>query len=234
MDITKEVLVAVPKINRPLPPKLEEWMKRTIFKVETVDNMGQEMARAILVSRMYNGKFKSIFFVDSDMSPEIIDLDETITSFHHYGFPIISCLTSTRGPGHQLLLFKKNQTITYPELDETLYREGELVRVYAIGFGGCLIHKEVFDKIGHPWFRTNWDYVIPENGDVRTIGGNGMGADFFFSLRCQVEGIPIYNDCGHILHHMELNQTVHFKNMKYPEEYKLDEVKRRVGALINA
>lgn len=229
MNPYDDIMVGVPKVGRPLPPKLEKWMKETKFLVETTDELPQEEARTILISRMLNKKYKYIFFIDSDMTPEIINLDETIQIFYNSGLPVVSCLTSTRGPQHKLLLFKKNPNITYPLLDEGMYKEDKMIEVYAIGFGGCLIKREVFENIGLPWFRTNWNYIIPETNELRVVGGTGMGADFFFSLRCQKENIPIYLDCGQILHHMELNHTTHFYKKIYPDEVKMNEMKKLKG-----
>jgi len=229
MKLNKKILIGLPRISRPLPKKLREWAEKTRFIVEITESLPQEAARSILVSKMHNENYDAIFFIDSDMEPEIIDLDKTIKHFYETQLPVISCLTSTRGPHHKLLLFKKNENISYPELDENMYRKDHTIPVYAIGFGGCLIRREVFDKIGLPWFRTNWDYDIPETGERRLIGGTGMGADFFFSLRCNAENIPMHIDCGKILHHKELTPSTHFYGRLYPDEYKMRELEKLTG-----
>jgi len=229
MAIYTDVLVAMPRISRELPTNLQKWLDSTNFDVEIVMNLPQEVARSILISKMYNGGYKYIFMIDSDMTPEDIDLDTTIATMYSHNLSVISCLTSTRGKQQKLLLFKKHSTITYPELDERLYRPGELVQVYAVGFGGCLIKKSVFDKIGLPWFRTNWNYIIPETNEHRIVGGTGMGADFFFSMRCNAEGISMFIDCDNLLHHQELHPKVSHYGLKCPDEYTMNRINKMIG-----
>lgn len=221
-------MVGIPMVDRPLPPKLKEWMDNTKFHIERISCVEQAEARTELVSRMFNKGFKYMFFVDSDMTPEQCDLDSVINLFYKYDNDVTSCLTSSRGPRHQLLLFKKHPNITYPSLDELLYKENEVIEVYAIGFGGCLIKAEVFERIGCPWFKTDWEYLVPETKEYRSIGGKGMGADFYLSLRCQEEGIKIHLDCGTILHHMELNKETSYFKHTYPDEYKIRHVKEAI------
>ena len=209
------ILVAVPKVKRPLPPKLESYLKSTKFPVAVTENLGQELARTTLVEHMFNKKFDAIAFIDSDMSPNV-DLDSMFEKFWHLDFPVISALTSSKGREHKILLFEKHPHVSYPMLNEHLYEADSIIKVYAIGFGACLIRREVFEKIDLPWFKTNWEYVVPETGDLKIVGGVGMGADFYFSMKCNQNDIPIYLDCGTLVHHMELDNSSSYYGQEFP------------------
>lgn len=219
------ICIGLPTIDRPIPEKLEKELSITPFPVFRTYGLTQWMARTKLVTEMYEKGFEYIFFIDSDMSPNI-DLTATIEKFYSYDLPVISALTSSRGPMHQLLLFKKHPQISYPSLYENLYKKDSIIKVYAIGFGACLIKKEVFEQIDMPWFKTDWDYLIPETKEFRAVGGTNMGADFWFSMRCNQENIPLHLDCGTIMHHKELNKACYFVNQEYPDEDKIAEANK--------
>jgi hypothetical protein len=129
---------------------------------------------------------------------------------------------------HQLLIFQKNPNITYPMLNENLYQEDKMLDVFAIGFGACLIHRSVFQELPLPWFKTNWEYVIPETKDIRVVGGVNMGADFYFSLQCHRYGIPIHLDCGVLVHHMEMDPESSYNGMEFPWDELMDMRKKGV------
>jgi len=213
--MTSKIAVCIPLVEREIPIKLQKFIDTTKFEVITTKNLGQELARTTLVTEALNKGYESIAFIDSDMSPNI-DLDAMLEKFWHLNLPVISALTSSRGKGHKLLLFKKNPDISYPLLDETLFEENTIVPVYAIGFGACLIRREVFEKVDLPWFKCGWEYEVPETLEVKYVGGTNMGADFYFSLKCQQNNIPLYIDCGSIVHHMELHKESSYKGDEFP------------------
>lgn len=210
-----KILVAIPRVDRPIPDKLQSYLKQTKFDVEFTDCLKQELARTTLVTKMLDGGYEGIAFIDSDMSPNI-DLDLMFEKFYHLELPVVSALTSSRGRLHQLLLFKKNPTISYPVIDENMYAKDSIVQVYAIGFGACLIRREVFEQLELPWFKTQWDYVIPETNEIKTVGSVGMGADFYFSMECNKHNIPMHIDCGSIVHHMEMHSQSSYYKQEFP------------------
>ena len=225
--MTNKIVVAVPKVLRPLPPKLDQYLGKTKFKVIVTENIEQAVARTRLVTQMLNEGFEALAFIDSDMSPNI-DMDKMFEKFYNVELPVISALTSTRGRQHQLLLFKKNPNISYPLQDELLFTEDSIINVYAIGFGACLIRKEVFNKIDLPWFKTGWTYTIPETREIRHVGGNGMGADFWFSMQCLAAKVPLYLDCGSLVHHMEMEPSSSYYKQEFPWEETLIRIRGEV------
>lgn len=223
----KRALIAVPMVDRAVPPALQKALRGTKFDVRTTKNVGQAHARTRLVSEAIEGGYENIFFIDSDMSPHQ-DLDGLIESFYMYSLPVVSALTSSKGASHQLLLFKKHPHITYPILDSSMYVENKVQKVYAIGFGACLISTEVFKTMDMPWFKTNWEYVIPETQEAKTVGGVEMGADFYFSIQCNKYNIPLHVDCGQIVHHMEMDPGSSYCGQEFPWEESLAQWKKGV------
>lgn len=223
----KRVLIAVPLVERPLPPLLEKALQSTKFNVATTKNVGQALARTQLVSKALDEGYENVFFIDSDMSPHQ-NLDALIESFYMYSMPVVSALTSSKGMSHQVLLFKKHPQITYPVLDTSLYVEKTVIKVFAIGFGACLINLDVFKQMDMPWFKTNWEYTIPETQETKIVGGVEMGADFYFSLQCNKYGFPLHLDCGQVVHHMELDAGSSFVGQEFPWDVALEECKKGV------
>lgn len=225
----KKFIISVPKVDRPIPEKLQAYLASTKYTVQFTKNLGQELARTTLVANMLSGDYDAIAFIDSDMSPNI-DMDAMFEKFYNLNLPIVSALTSSKGRQHQMLIFRKNPNITYPILDETMYVKDCIIPVYAIGFGACLIRREVFEKLDMPWFKTNWEYVIPENGDIRTVGGTGMGADFYFSLKCQKNEIPIHLDCGSLVHHMDIdNNGSSYRGHEFPWPETMEKIEKEAA-----
>lgn len=129
-------------------------------------------------------------FVDSDVIPP-----RHVGQLTSHGKKIVSALVLQLVDGlPRLTLYRR-----YEDLDvdlptrgrgnycwvglDLLEKEGELYRVDVVGTGCVAIHREVFEKIGFPWFRFRED----EDGTLH-------GEDVWFSERAREAGYSLYVD----------------------------------------
>lgn len=130
-----------------------------------------------------------VLFIDSDMRfpPNLL---ERLLS---WDAPVVAANCAKRrrptAPTARTVNFDGDEAVTlWPDPDEH-----GLKQVHSVGTGIMLIHRDVFDVIGEPWFSYQW----------RPEQKKHVGEDIWFCSRCHEVGIPIFVDQGaswHVRH----------------------------------
>ena len=126
-----------------------------------------------------------LFMVDDDMTFQ----PDALIRLVDRNVDIVGCLAFKRVPGYAPCVYKKKEGTN----DHFALLPGKFQEVDAIGTGGILIRREVFDKIKYPWFET---WYSKDGNDTH------WGVDFDFCLKAKAAGYKIHVDpeveMGHI------------------------------------
>lgn len=126
-----------------------------------------------------------LFLLDSACVPK----EGTLQRLLAYDLPIVSA------PGNQLVAGevgpmavdrRNGGYVQHHPLDG-------LQRVDAVGAAGLLVRREVFERLGSPWFRTEYD----KQGLI------SKGEDFYFCEKAQEHGYEILADCSLVQQHIK-------------------------------
>ena len=154
------------------------------FQVLNPQNMQIDEARNFIVDKM-QGDY--LFFLDSDVIPPI----DAITRLVEHKKDIVCGLYFQKQSPFFPVIFNKSEAGGRYDV-KMWYEKNKLIEVYSAGLGCCLIKREVFEKIGAPWFKftTGWGEVMRES------------EDHYFFRRAREKGYKIYCDtlitCGHM------------------------------------
>lgn len=154
------------------------------FELLNPQNMQIDEARNYIVDKMH-GDY--LFFVDSDV---IVPSDALMKLVEHDKDIVCGLYFTKTAPFYPVIYNKSEADGRYDV--KMWYEKNKLIEVYSAGLGCCLIKREVFDKIGQPWFKftTGYTDALRES------------EDHFFFRRAREEGYKIYCDtsiaCGHV------------------------------------
>lgn len=127
-----------------------------------------------------NTQMPYIFFVDPDTVLPI----NTIKKMLEHDLPIVSGIVYKRTAPHVPSIYNKNKDKWIPKLD---YPSMGLIEVDAVGAACLLVKREVFEKIGEPYF----EYIESIKSE-----------DFDFCEKAKKAGYKIMVDCsikcGHV------------------------------------
>ena len=144
-------------------------------------------ARNACVYRMLKGNFTHLFFMDSDM----VFPKKTLQRLLDRDVDIVGGFYVRKRKGFLPTAFLKGHRIGGKYMTEwvTDYREVE-----GIGTGCLLIKREVFEKVGVPWFEYKWSGPLAPDGHMVT-------EDLTFCDKAIDKGYKIWCDgtirCGH-------------------------------------
>lgn len=103
------------------------------------------------------------------------------------------------------------------ELPETL------CEVDAIGFGACLMRRDVLDRMPEPWF---------------TFAPGGVGEDVYFCVHAKQAGIKIWCDgsytVGHIGEPQVVDRATHLRFMEANKDEYADRIRVGLGGQVHA
>jgi len=122
-----------------------------------------------------------VFFLDDD----VLAPPYAIVNLMARNLPIISGMYFRRNPPHAPVAQIVNKDGMPRWLDE--FKIGELVEVCHVGAGCLLIQRNVFDKIGYPWFEwlcDRYDLPVPQR----------TSEDFTFCRKAKDAGYKIIVD----------------------------------------
>jgi hypothetical protein len=159
-------------------------------------------ARNLLVRRFLEGDAAWLFMVDTDMvfAPDAIG--RLIAAADPDERPVVGGLTWCPGPpgaGPDPTMFQRVDVRGEPGLIH--YRDwprGECVQVAATGAAALLIHRGALEAVA----KSADDPAAPWFCESR-MGGNLIGEDLTFCLRCADAGIPVYVHTGVQFGHMK-------------------------------
>jgi GT2 family glycosyltransferase len=147
------------------------------------------MARNGLAARFLDTDFEWLWTVDTDIQfaddtlPRLLEAADPITR------PIVSGLYYVLRDGKSSAAaydLGPNERGEFTNTND--WPENSLVRAAGVGAGCLLIHRSALTKLNvgdqRTWFRE------------MTVGGNHVGEDLSFCIRCQVHDIPIYVHTG--------------------------------------
>ena len=147
-----------------------------------------DLAREDVVNQALEWKADYIFFLDSDVIPEIpSDINSMLYKLYKRDLPIVSGMYRTKKVGNPWAMWTfVDKDTGFKNINEW---NSDLLEVDVTGLGCCLIKTEVFDKIEKPWFRWDLKYAPSE--------------DFYFLLKAKAEGkykviVDTTIKCSHI------------------------------------
>ena len=144
-----------------------------------------EHARNMQVHRFLKTEYTHLFLLDSDCVPP----DRTVEKLLALDLPIVTAphLTEVKGEIGPMIVDRAPGGYR-----QHLPIEG-LQKVDACGGSGLLIIREVFEKLGPPWFR----FVMDDQGLLC------QGEDFYFCERAYQAGYEVWADCDLIQTHIK-------------------------------
>ena len=143
-----------------------------------VDRRPLEHARNLQVLRFLETRCTHLYLLDADCLPQ----DGTVQRLLAHGLPIVAAPHATRiGNETGLMVLDSANGQGYVQHRPT---EG-LQRVDAVGASGLLIRRDVFERLGPPWFACEYD----ERGLL------SRSEDFGFCERAREAGYEIWCDC---------------------------------------
>lgn len=152
-----------------------------------------EQVRNIMVAYALHNNFDYLFSVDSDI---ILNEDTLIK--------LLSCQTQDTAISSGVYIQRKEGVripevyLTNPQtgghrnalIDEV--QQDQVMLVEAVGFGCCLVRKDVFEKVGNPWF------VYHSNIDFEKV----VSEDVDFCMKARAKGYQIAVDTSIKLRHI--------------------------------
>lgn len=144
-----------------------------------LDSRPLQHARCVQVVRFLASSCTHIFLLDADCEPQ----DRTIQKLLAYDLPFVAAPHPTvKGDEVGLMVLDRDGEGGYVQHSPLMGLQGPDV---VVGGAGMLIRREVFERLGPPWFQCEYD----EQGMlVRT-------EDFELCDRAWVAGIEIWADC---------------------------------------
>jgi hypothetical protein len=153
------------------------WCNKLIMAVK---NWQLTVSRNLMAERALENGADAVFFIDSDQVFEGKTPDTALKELWEMNVPVASGITRTKLDGFPFSAFiidkKRNGPDNYDHLTESDLDRG-IVKVDGTGLFCSLIRKEVFEKIGKPYF--TWD----DHTD---------GEDSIFHRRVREQEIAIY------------------------------------------
>lgn len=155
---------------------------RVIWQVRTMIDTARNM---LAKKALEDVTVTHILMIDDDMT---FDSDFLLKLIAH-NVDIVGGLAFKRTPDYHPCVYKKLQgTDDHTPILPEIFQE-----VDAIGTGGILIKREVFEKIKYPFFETRYD---ANNADKH------FSVDFDFCIKAKIAGLKIFvdpeADMGHI------------------------------------
>ena len=135
--------------------------------------------RNLLTNDFLKSDYEWSFWVDSDIVPMGDPL-----SMVEFGKKFVSqiCIVGKDGKLVLLALDKIGEQ-KYKPIDPKRFNQ-PIVEVDAVGAGALMIHRDVFEKVGPPWW---------EDGK-NEIGARTLGHDFYLCDKAKAKGFKIYID----------------------------------------
>ena len=202
MDTEKSIVIGIPTVGNvhwrfaadlmglQLPMSaIALWQVRTMI----------DTARNKLVEKMLENKNAThLFMIDDDMTFK----SDLLMRLISHDVDIVGALAFKRTPNYEPCVYKlKEGTEDHFPIFPAKYTE-----VDAIGTGGILIKREVFEKLDNPWFET---WYAKDGTDKH------WGVDFDFCLKAKTAGYKIYvdpeADMGHIGEAIIVDKEVYMK-----------------------
>lgn len=149
-----------------------QYIVETIYQISPYIDWNREALAECAVERGYD----YLFFLDNDMVFNSNILEELLK--HDVDVVTTNYITKEEYQTPRFMCIDRENN----NVPTTAEKEG-LEQVYLAPTGTMLIKTSVFPKLEKMWFDT--------------IRDNGIGEDFFFCLRCDDAGIPVY--CDHTL-----------------------------------
>lgn len=184
MDETKKnsVLIAVPSRNAYLHARLVQALVPQLKKNPFIIMAGVSpvaLARNKIVETFLKSEASHLFMVDDDTIPPM-DVVEKLLA---HDKDIVSGVTPILREGNMMSNVYLDTSGDQLPLDHKLLKAKELFKVEGVGSSCLLIKREVFDKIGKPWFAEVWGQ-----------DGTHMSEDIFFCNRAKEEGLEVLID----------------------------------------
>jgi GT2 family glycosyltransferase len=142
--------------------------------------MSIEMERDRLVAEsLADPMVTHIFFIDTDAFPECGNINEALRSLLKLNLPIVSGHMRIKNKNLDCTMFYRDN-IGWKYINK--WEKGtKLLKVDGCGAGCFLIKREVFEKIGRPWFRMEADSICETE-------------DLAFCERAKASGFKVYVD----------------------------------------
>ena len=129
-----------------------------------------EQVRNIMVSWALNNKFDYLLSVDSDiiMEPDTL---QKLLNCQNQQTAVSSGVYIQRKDGVRIpeIYVHNPQTGGQKNIDISEVQGDRLIEVEAVGFGCCLVRRDVFEQVGNPWFQYHsnieFDKVLSEDVD---------------------------------------------------------------------
>ena len=181
----------IPHLDAISPRWLEFFSEAYVPRIIHHKRQPTDYSRNLLVWRFLNETdAEYAIFLDSDTVPP-----RHVAQLVAHGKPVVSGLVWRKYKDFPVpVLMKKNSDGSYNLVGiEDLETEDGLLVVDAVGTACLAVRRDVFEKIGYPWFR--FTEKMTDNGPAQ------RGEDIFFSERCREEGFKLYVDphvqCSH-------------------------------------
>lgn len=145
-----------------------------------------------------------IMWLDAD---QVYPPDTILKLAHHCeeGKLIVGGVTPHKNNGRPMAYTFGNNYGACVQAKEFELNRG-LVQVDAMGFGGVMTAKEVFDTIPYPRFYKTWDYA----------NNHAVGEDFCFYARCKEKGIDVWCDTDLVFQHL-VTYAVQVNDPAFPD-----------------
>jgi GT2 family glycosyltransferase len=194
---TKKVLIGVPTAKY-----IETETFKSIFDLCPPSNTelefqyfwgyNVEQVRNIMVAFTLHNGFDALMSVDSDiiLKPDTL---QRLTAIQTQEVAITSGVYVQRKPGLSIPeIYVSNNTggLVNPSLDLVL--GDQVIEVGGVGFGACLVRRDVFEAVGNPWF------VYHSNIDFEKV----LSEDVDFCIKARNKGYKIAVDTGVKLTHI--------------------------------
>jgi len=169
---------------------------RIVWSVRTMI----DAARNNIVKAALEEECTHVLMIDDDMT---FEPDFALKLLEH-DVDIVGGLAFKRVPDFMPCVFKEKEPKQFFPILPTVFQE-----VDAIGSGGILIKREVFEKITYPWFETYYD-------DTK----RHWSVDMDFCIKAKKTGFKIFVDPACEMGHMGNSQVIkkeHFLNYNKPK-----------------
>lgn len=177
---------------------------KIIWQVKTMI----DTARNNIVQLFLKENADFLLMIDDDM---IFQQDSALKLLEQ-DVDVVGCLAFKRRPDFDPCVYKKGKDKEYVPILPRIFQEVDVV-----GSSGLLVKREVFEKIGFPYFETGYDKT-----GKRFTKGNHFSVDFDFSLKAKEAGFKIFCDpgvsFGHIGDAPIINQDTFLKYVEKIEE----------------
>lgn len=215
-----DVLIAVPNRGAPSPAGFHSVIG-ALYRAE-----GSQIVFSAAAPRDFNRNFLCRQFLDNKQFQWMLFVDDDTIVPND----IISLLIEVDKPvvvGVQPLFFRKMMVVN---ISYEIQPPGEKMEwpnwvawefrqpphpIKCCGFGCVLIHRDVLERIGHPWFVENY-------GDV--YGENAVTEDIDFCRKCDERGIEMWvcpsAICGHVKS-IDLRTVLPLTMIAMPAEFSL-------------